>query len=87
MVPSAAVDGKVDVVDDGLDADGKKVKVPSMSRMLKSRLTKLVEKADDTSVVHTLSNLLVSLSTHLQRSNNINGIHGASKQKALASVL
>jgi hypothetical protein len=86
MVPSAAVHSKVDVMDDGLDADGNK-KVKNMSRMLKSRLTKLVEKADDTLVIYTLPCPLVSLLPHLQRSNNINRVYGASKQKGLASVL
>jgi hypothetical protein len=45
---------EVDVMEDGDDAvDGKKKsKMPNMNRQLKSRLTKLVEKTDDTFVLH-----------------------------------
>lgn len=56
-----------------------------MSRLLKTRLQKLVDRTDD-EYASTLLDFLASL-TFPQRTRSVSRVHGASQQEAMANIL
>lgn len=81
MVPSAADAENAD----GGSGDKGKSKTPSMYRTIKSRLQKLVDKADDT---YALPIVFLRYNVHhYQRSYFIHRVHGVAVQERMAALL
>jgi len=86
-VDAKAVDAENDGDPGSGDEGGKKKKPPNLSRMLKSRLQKLVDKTDDECVSFRIFIGSHVLTSTLQWTGYLCRIHGTPKQENVAWLL